>query len=131
MKDEYKKLKSKDDVYFHVGNGGVTFSVNGHHWSKGDKSPSIDIDGGFFGHDLLSLKLHTSHEDIRYLGEYFIKKADEWKKKQTGLYCEPALIDEITEKRKHDTSVSLKELSMIDDENEEIQLKPIPDNSEE
>lgn len=68
MKTKPKEEPTKD-IYFHTGNGGITFNVDD------SCGPTINMWARSHGHQFGRLRLHTTKEGIRLLGEFFIEAA--------------------------------------------------------
>ncbi|MNC08167.1 hypothetical protein D3C81_610100 [compost metagenome] len=58
-------------LYFHIGNGGVTFKVTN------EVGPTIDVSASHFGNVTNSMKLHVNKEGLKALGEMFIKASEQ------------------------------------------------------
>lgn len=56
-----------NEVYAHIGNGGVSFSVTD------EKGPTIEIKSTHFGNQTNHIKLHVSQEVLRQLADMFYK----------------------------------------------------------
>jgi hypothetical protein len=76
-------MKEIDKVYFHINNGGTTFSVQDEGFG-----PTIVVNQSHFGAADTTMKLHTTKESLKTLGEMFIKAAE---KEYSEQYCHAAV----------------------------------------
>ena len=66
------KDKFTNSIYLHISNSGVRFSVN----RDPEFGPTIIIEATAFGHELHTMKLHTTKGALRKVAEMFEAAAD-------------------------------------------------------
>lgn len=59
-----------NELYFHIGNGGVTVSVTN------ENGPTLNISANHFGHITNSMKLYMTRESLKELGDMLIRASE-------------------------------------------------------
>lgn len=65
------------DIYFHIGNGGISFGVIQSEYNAGEsKTPLLQVSAHHFGQQTNQMEFSIRPEALRILGEMFIHASD-------------------------------------------------------
>jgi hypothetical protein len=61
----------KDEIYFHISNGGVTFGVD-----NTEHGPFVRVASQHFGHPILAMGVYVTPDGLRDLAAFFAEQAE-------------------------------------------------------